>query len=86
MTDREVREWWKMIERAAAKAPEVVPAPRVYFCWYCSNKLRGKSYTEVSVDGFLKVVHKACAKYIAKGDWEQAEHPERYGLNDRLVL
>lgn len=54
--------------------------PRFGACWYCSQKLRNNYFVEVDVDGYSRVVHKQCAKYISRNDWEQAEHPEMYGL------
>ena len=36
--------------------------PRVSWCWYCGNKLRGKHFATVTLsDGHERIVHKECA-------------------------
>lgn len=38
----------------------------VRFCWLCSNKLYGNHKEELSVDGHVRTLHKACAKEIKR--------------------
>lgn len=42
--------------------PENKAKPRIRFCWVCSKKLRGNSFSEVTFnkDGLKKIVHKDC--------------------------
>lgn len=43
--------------------------PRVRFCWECGNQLyQNKIFKEIFVDGHTRIVHKACAEDIKRGD------------------
>lgn len=49
------------------------PKPRTRFCWLCSRQLHGRQFSEKTVDGIKRVVHKACAKGPPAGyeTWDQ---------------
>lgn len=37
--------------------------PRCVTCWLCSKMLRSRSiFTELMIDGHLRILHKACAR------------------------
>jgi hypothetical protein len=41
--------------------------PRVRFCWECGAKLYGNHFAEKMIEGYMKVLHKECAKALETG-------------------
>jgi hypothetical protein len=52
--------------------------PRVRFCWHCGNKLRGNHFVEVEIEGYPRILHKACEKEAISGGDSILKNVESY--------